>query len=224
MTDLSKNSAYVAEEYQVFVFEIFRRLGAIRLSLDEILANPIHANVWQNCDFCCLQFRKVCEYVAVSMTAVHCDYFDETVNLKKWKPKELLTQVSNFNVFPLPIPISGPQHSRQGTTHLVPLCKAVRVNDISRIYGLCGDVLHVGSLDRIQKMKMPSYNIEQMIGWLRGFDALLVNHVVLLPKIQEALVCLNGNQGSAAKIFAVSARSESCFATDNLAEFDGLSG
>jgi len=203
--------------YADFVSEISKRLDAIAASFDELTANAEHANAWQNCDFCWLQIRKICELMAVSVVAAH--HFDggHALETNKWSPKDVLLDIAKMNNHPTPIPISdnfadGPNGERQ----IILSSKAIEMKLISEIYGRCGDILHVGSLNRILEKKVPAYDLAKMAAWLTGFRRLISNHVLFLPGMKKVLVCWWG--GSQRQIFLMESEGAN-FVQDDLLDF-----
>ncbi len=178
-------------EYQTFIVEIFRRLDAVSESMAELLSDPLHANAWQNADFCWLQIRKICEYLALGIVLAHHRDGDGVEDLTKWRPRDLLAEANKLSDHPTPTPIA--LEKNENGNQIMPLSKPVQGKALSAIYGKCSELLHVGSLDRILKDQMPAYDIGQLQNWVQGFNALLRNHVLLLPKVKRAILCVHEN-------------------------------
>ena len=104
---------------------------------------------------------------------------------------------------------------------LTPLAKPIRSKIISQIYGRTNNVLHVGTLDRILSMEMPTYDLGQLERWWDGFERLLRNHALILPQVQQILVCLHERGSNASpQIFLMAGEGEAVFVTENLPEFE----
>ncbi|WP_426264916.1 hypothetical protein [Sphingomonas sp. PWP1-2] len=208
----------IVTNYANFISEIFRRLDAISLSLVEVRDDPDHPDVWQNCDFCWFQFRKVCEYVALSIALAHHE--DTGLDdLSKWRPKDLLSQTSSLSGHPTQIPLDIHILADGNSRQFVPLAKPVNPAEISKIYGQCSELLHVGSLDRMLKNKMPSYDILTAEKWLAGFNRLLRNHALFLPMIKNVLIC-RSNFVEPAQFFQLETNGEAMFNAGDLPKFE----
>lgn len=205
------------ENYATFISEIFRRLDSISLSLEEIRDDPHHPDNWKNCDFCWFQFRKICEYLALSIALAHHE--DTGLDdLSKWRPKELLAQAASLSGHPTQMPLAASGSATSTALQFLPLTKPINPAEISRIYGHCSELLHVGPLDRILRNKMPSYDILIAEQWLAGFNRLLRNHALLLPKIQNVLICQSDSGSS--EFFQLEGEGEAIFNAGDLPEFD----
>jgi hypothetical protein len=177
-------------EYGAIVTEILRRLNGISESLAKLCANPQHPDNWKNCDFSWLQMRKICEYLAVGIVFAHHLENGGIDDLTKWRPKELLAQAKALSEHPAPMPIAPlPIAQPNGERQIVPLAQPIEAKVISEIYGRCGDVLHLGSVDRILKENLPAYDVPQMEMWVAGLRKLMENHVLLLPGVRTILLC-----------------------------------
>ena len=217
-----KNADQLAGEYSTFILEIFRRLDAIAESMEEIKANPDHPSNWKNFDFCWFQIRKICEYLALAIVLAHHRGATAVDDLSKWRPSDLLKQIENLNAHPTPVQIANELvPTGDGERQLIPLAKGIDAKKISEIYGRCNDVLHVGTLSRILKLKIPTYEVSQLERWWSGFERLLRNHALLLPQVKHVLVCLHIKGGEAPpQIFLMRGEGEGIFNTENLPEFE----
>jgi hypothetical protein len=182
------------------------------------MANPEHKDNWKNCDFCWLEMRKICEYLALSLVLAHqCDT-GQIEDLTKWRPKDLLAQVAKINDHPTPIQIAVDfKADSNGENQLVPIFGPIAPELISKIYGRCSDLLHLGSLDRILSGKMPSHDIREMQIWVSGLQKLFMNHVVFLPGIKKVLLCLTRGEQTNLHILASDG---AIFDKSSLPEFD----
>lgn len=215
------NTDLLASEYATFINEILKRLDAISESLSEIMANPDHPENWKNCDFCWFQIRKICEYMASAIVLAHHRDSGEEVELKNWKPKDLLAQVDKLSHHPRFVAISSVLIDQGETRQPIPLAKPIDAKIISEIYGRSSELLHVGSLKRILESNLPSYEIPQLQLWLSGLTKLMRNHALLLPKVKRVLVCISRFEfASVPEIFLMAGEGEALFDMTNLPEFE----
>ena len=219
LAEPAKNRAVRAIDiYRDFVVEITKRLNAVSDSISELKANPKHPNAWQNCDFCWLQIRKICEYLTIGIVAAH--HFDGAAiaDLHKWRPKELLAQVSKLNDHPTPVLISSSfGNGVDGERQIMPLARPIKPGAISAVYGRCSDLFHLGSLERILSDKLPAYEIAQLDRWLSAFQKLSANHALFLPGIRKVMVCRT--EDNEQSFFALESDG-AIFDTSELSEFE----
>ena len=202
--------------YQNFISEIFCRIEAGEESLSEILTFPNHINNWKNCNFCWLQIRMICEYIALGIVLVHHEHLPEDANtFSKWKPKDLLKEVGKLSGHPNPIPV----RVNHDTKNIETLARPVKITDISRIYGQTGDLLHAGSLNDILGNNIPSYDVRLLRAWLKGFRSLLMNHVILLPNLNKAILCQQNQNGKTVQC-ELHADGDAVFITETLPDFN----
>ena len=70
-------------------------------------------------------------------------------------------------------------------------------------------------------MEMPTYDLGQLERWWDGFERLLRNHALILPQVQQILVCLHERGSNASpQIFLMAGEGEAVFVTENLPEFE----
>lgn len=219
--DTAVDANQMAAEYATFILEIFKRLDAVTKSIGEIEANPQHPDNWKNCDFCWFQIRKICEYLALAIVLAHYRDGDAINDLSKWRPSDLLKQAEKLNDHPTPIQISNELAANvEGGRQLNPIAKPINHKIVSTIYGKCNDLLHVGKLDRILKAELPVYDISQLQCWRDGFEGLLRNHVLMLPRLKRILVCLHEiGDARPPQIFLMEGEGEAIFVKDDLPEF-----
>ena len=204
-------------EYGTFMAEVDKRLRAVSEILGQLTANPQDEFAWIRCELAWFQIRKICEYLAVAIVFAHSAETCAMTDLGKWKPKDLLAQVSKLSGHPTPVPIAAFfGKGAIGEKQIIPLTRPMRPELISEIYGRCSEVLHVGRLDRMLAGKLPPFDLGQLKSWVGGFQNLLDNHVVLLPKIEKTLVWMREQEPR----FFVLGSDGAVFDTDRLPEFE----
>jgi len=197
--------------------EVDKRLRSVSEILGQLMANPQDEFAWLRCELAWFQIRKICEYLAIAIVFAHSVETGAIADLGKWKPKDLLAQVSKLSGHPTPVPVAqffG--KGENGEKQIIPLTKPIRAELISEIYGRCSEILHVGTLERMLADKMPPFDLGQLQSWVRGLQNLLDNHVVLLPKIEKVLVWMREQNP---RLFVLGSDG-AVFDTDRLPEFD----
>ena len=176
----------IADVYIALMQQVVIRLDAVALSLAEAKSNPDHVNNWQNAEFCYLQIRKVCEYVALAVLAAHGEYDGaKASNLEKeWHAAELFDKIAQLNPYSFPIPIQI-QHDQNGVGrhHLAPGIVKIQLSEISGIYGSAGARLHVGSLRNLLSGRLPPYDLAEVADWRNRFVQTLNIHSIRLPHV-----------------------------------------
>jgi hypothetical protein len=191
LEEIEKAREKIGDLYITFMEHIILRLGSIADSLSEVRANPTHADNWRNAEFCYLQIRKVCEYLALSVLVAHDLYRDTSVQrlAKDWHAAEIFSKLLGLNPYAFPIAtVVKFDHDGPGRHHIEPTSPVLDSADLDRIYGVCGDRLYAGTLKRILASKVPPYSFEEIADWRNKLVLTLNNHMVRLPHIASILL------------------------------------
>ncbi len=206
--------------YPSVMEDFARRVLAAENALDEVLKNPGHENNWTSCELAVVQIRKICELVLLGSTLAHVDH-GEAIDDRKWRPKDVFAELDQVNAHPLPIPIvieidkNGP-----GAHHAIPKSKPLMIASLSKVYGVCGDLLHVPSARQVISERMPAFDVGLLNSWLAGLKALLMGHALMLPNRQKILICTwDGKVPAEPKCFMLEAQGESTLDVSCLPEF-----
>jgi len=202
---------------------ISQRISAAENAIDEVVCNPGHQNSWISCELATIQIRMICELIMLGSVLAHIQSGEE-LDDRKWRPKEAFGELDRVNSHPLPIPVeliydaNGP-----GAHQANPVSKPLPLNAISKIYGICGDLLHIPTARRVMEAKRPSYDLDQLQRWLTGLKRIIVGHALMLPERRRVLLCTwSGLAGEVPKCVLLDAMGESTFDLSKLAEFDLL--
>jgi hypothetical protein len=208
--------------YPIVLEDISRRISAAENAIDEVICNHGHQNNWISCEIIVLQIRKICELILLGSTLVHLNEGGDILNDNKWRPKDAFSELDKVNSHPLPLPVdvqidkNGP-----GAHHAVPLSKPLPFAAISRIYGICGDLLHVPSARQVMKAKLPSYDVGQLQHWLSGLKRLMLGHALMLPEREKILLCIwSGVAGEKPSCFLLDASGPSTLNLSKFPDFD----
>ena len=177
--------------YAAMMEEVIVRLDAALDSLTEAKANSGHLDNWKNAEFCYLQIRKTCEYVALALLVAHELYQDtSTASLtKKWHAGEIFAKLIELNNYAFPHPITVHiDHDGPGQHHVEPNDLILAADELQAIYGRCGDRLHVGSLKRILDGRLAAFDFDEITQWRNQLVGTLNNHMVRLPHIGSVLL------------------------------------
>jgi hypothetical protein len=183
---------YVALMQQVVV-----RQDAIRDSAAEAMGNPAHESNWKNAEFCYLQIRRICEYVAIALLVAHGEneQFLSSTLMKEWNAGKLFEKLTSLNPNAFPVPVVTELNAEgNGKHHVVPQKPTLDAKELARIYNACGDRLHSASLRRILNGKLPEYNFDDIRDWTNGLTKTLGNHLILLPEISSVMLVVLKDQ------------------------------
>ena len=183
--------ARIGSLYQAIMRQVVIRADAMAVSMAEARSNPEHPNNWQNAEFCYLQIRKICEYVALALLSAHHEYEGTKASKiqKQWNAATLFDQIGGMNRYAFPVPTNieldanGP-----GSHHVEPAEVVLEPHDLERIYGQAGDRLHVGSLKRLVDGKLPPYDFRELSDWRNRFIKTLNSHMIRLPHVGSVLL------------------------------------
>jgi hypothetical protein len=201
---------------------IFRLRVADRL-LGQINENRDAEDSWVHADSVALQVRKVCELILLGSTLAHLQDGAD-LDPKHWRPKEAFMEIAKLNGNPLPLPLH-PYISvdENGFKQFIPSMKPMTYAALTRVYGLCGDLLHVPSAEKVLSEKVTPFDWNRFRAWVTDLTMLMRAHVLLLPSIQSVIVCLwSGNPEDAPEIILTEGAGEGFLNADGLKDFDLL--
>lgn len=218
---MSEENAH-EQMYLVINQDIVRRLGVAADALRQIADNPSNPNNFAGCEVAIIQVRKVCESILLASTT--CHFLDQRIEIsdKKWRPKDAFFELDQVNEHPLPVPVQvNLNHNGEGHHHVVPISKPLPFPLLSKIYGICGDLLHVPTLRQVKKGTLPQYDLVQLGGWISGLSQLMAGHALMLPKREIVMLCLwNGDYEKGPEILRLEAQGESTLDLAKLKEFE----
>lgn len=210
--------------YLLVMEDAVRRLGVAADALRQVRANPSNANNFAGCEVAAIQIRKVCEALVLGVTACHMIDDKHVVSDRKWRPKDAFQELEQINEHPLPVPVEVIlDHAGPGQHHVVPQSKPMPFSTLSRIYGICGDLLHVPTLRQVVKGRLPEFDVPLLLDWIGGFSALVRGHALMLPKREIVMLCIwNGSFETKPEVYRLDAVGDSTLDLDKLCEFELL--
>jgi hypothetical protein len=129
-------------------------------------------------EYCFLQFRMICELIALGCLVAHGDitnlnYFQKHA----YKADDIMKRLGKLHsdFFPVAVnPIFSP-----GRVHLELRTGDVLTKDeLLRMYGTAGDVLHKGTLDRVMNQVFPKEDYSDIQMWGQRLLNLMSNHKI----------------------------------------------
>lgn len=214
----------VESVYPPVMEEIARRIVAAELSLQDVRRHAGDPNIWIGCEIAVLQIRKICEFILLGSTVVHSQEGNISLNLKEWRPKSAFIQLDKVSDHPLQMPVTVELNGKgQGQHHIVPKTQPIKFEAISRIYGICGDLLHAPTAHQILRQALPSYDVELLERWVKGFKAVAMSHVLILPTKELVMLCQwTGLASDLPQMFLMGGNGESTMDLSSYPPFDLL--
>jgi hypothetical protein len=168
-----------AKLYCSFMDEIKQRVQV----LGDILAIKYPLPRGVAAELCHLQLRFICELIALGCLVAHGDIQDVRKELEKqYHPREILKRLEGLH--PSFYPVPGNQKTDPGTGAVLGL-EIIKDGFLTKpellsLYGMCGDVLHLGSLKSVLAESKTSWEPEKIAGWRDKIVRLLNHHQIQL--------------------------------------------
>lgn len=193
--------------YLPVVESVVQRILVAEDALAQVERTPGNPLNFVGCEIAVLQVRMICELFLLGSTATHLHEAGLEISDTKWRPKDTFAQLNKLNEHPLPLPVEVQLHARgEGQHHLVPKSQPVPFEALSRIYGICGDLLHVPTVRQITTNRLPEFDVAQIWTWLKGFREIAMGHALMLPERQVVMFCVwSGLQENRAEAFRLDA-------------------
>jgi|GEM_PF-2518940 len=208
--------------YPPVVEYIARRISVAEDALDEVVSNPDRPNNWISCELATLQIRMVCELMLLGSVLAHMHEGEQDIDDRKWRPKDAFYEINSVNVHPLPMPVDIILNGKgPGAHHVEPVSKPISFEAISKIYGICGDMLHAPTARNVVKANLPSYDVAQLQRWLTGLKRIITGHALMLPQRKRVLICAwSGAANDTPSCFLLESLGQSTLNLSKLPDFD----
>lgn len=150
-------------------------------------------------EFCFLQFRMICELIALGCLTTHGDIEATTQLRDQYSAKNIIKALEklhkNFYPFPSTMETTGRHH------HLTPLTDGFLTKKaLLELNGKCGDILHRGSLEKLLSRKHATEaTFDDIQKWAKQIATLLEVHSISLLGGDAYVICIlsdvhaNGN-------------------------------
>ena len=141
-------------------------------------------------EFCYLQLRMLCELIAVGCLVVHGDIVGTQGMRKVWAADEIMKRLEKLHpdFYPHPVLFTFPE---PGRVHLEKVEEGfLKRDELIRLVGLTGDVLHRGSLKNLlTPSKMLLQGFDGVREWGQKLVKLLSQHRIGLLGGKAHVVC-----------------------------------
>ena len=139
-------------------------------------------------ELCYLQFRAICELIAVGCLAIYGDKKVSTKLINTYEASKIITALQKLapNCYPQPISIGrdGKHVSITGLPNSNQLTRA----DLVRLWGKSGDVLHRSPFSKVTKTTdLKSFDLSDIWHWTAKMTGLLNTHCIVLDWTTTAI-------------------------------------
>ena len=131
-----------------------------------------------------LQLRKICELLALSALLIHnCDDLESPIGkMDEYAADKLINIVSKINLDGFPKPVSvGQTDEENETIYLRDDDYIFDGSDLKTLYRQCGDLMHIGTLSEILRVKQREVNQDFIIEWSLKIIKGLGTHAIGFP-------------------------------------------
>ncbi len=185
MTERAVNSSAMRDLYCDLMEEVKRRIAVITDTTAGLMPLPRIVAY----EICYLQLRMVCELIALACLAAHGDMPEVKGKAlsKAYNADEIIKRLEKLHPDFYPVPsrqIINPQTGRPEKVERITQ-GYLKKEDLLKLYGECGDVLHRGNLRHILSGKEKDLSFEKVSGWVLAITTLLNHHQIQLIREDE---------------------------------------
>ncbi len=145
-------------------------------------------------EFCFLQIRMLCELIALSCLTAHGDIKEATRLRDEYSAGKIIGQLEKLHplFYPWPVhvksapPQSGVQHEMEGIKD-----GFLTKDELLRLYGKCGDILHRGTMKKLLSDRMPvQTNFPDILQTVARIKTFLNEHGIMLLDEKTIMLCV----------------------------------
>ncbi|RTL49712.1 MAG: hypothetical protein EKK40_15305 [Bradyrhizobiaceae bacterium] len=168
--------------------EIRQRLEVIRGVYQESKRLPGFASR----ELVYLQLRMICELIGLACLTAHGDM--STVQTKKIRdthePGKILKYLDELHPLFYPIPVDQELDADGDLAAIIPNFSGLylRKQEVSKLYGLSGDMLHQGSIVKFEPNK--EWDYKESAAWVNKIIGLLSRHFIVLSDRKRAIYAI----------------------------------
>lgn len=186
--------------YTGFMVETKVRMRVI----DRVLTGEIP--MWQDfaTEFCYLQFRFICEDVALACLAAHGESpgVMTTKIRKEYAADKILSRLQSLNPNFYPAPVTIKWNRKTKVQEIDPLQSGfLAKDDLVRLVGKCGDVLHRGPVTKWARAKLAEEWFKEIPFWRQQIRTLLSIHIFPTMDNKHLYICDLGTWQRKVQIF-----------------------
>lgn len=182
VSDIPNNSQGAnegADMYGELMAEVWQRCSVVRGILDKKI--PINEKI--GIEIAYLQFRNICELIALACIAAHGDIAGGERKLQdRYQADAIIRRLTDLNpeFYPLPfkyVSEKGSPKLRLETTEDEP---HLTKDDLVKLYRLSSSFLHIGAFSNLLDDRRPVYSLEDVEGWYQKILTLVKSHFILV--------------------------------------------
>lgn len=173
---MPQNINEVMARYLALMQEIKDRTNAIRIAATNQL--PVHPRIGVKLSY--LQLRMVCELIALASVMAHGDLgvVLDTKIKQEDRPGVLLKMLEKVHPECYPRPFKQTRNSRGEPTGGEDITGFLTRDELPKLYGLCGNELHKGKLERIGRFPKTEDSYRIILSWYGKILLLLGMHKI----------------------------------------------
>lgn len=152
----------------------------------ECLRNPPNLDPKALYELCFLEFRMICELIALGCLVAHGD-------IKETKTKKLQNDTYNAHEIVRALDELNPDFYPSPNLEFICNGKVVAATEaanqeyltkieLNKLYALCGQILHIGSLKKLRKPDTRLKSQDDVLMWMDKITMLLNHHKILLVR------------------------------------------
>jgi hypothetical protein len=139
---------------------------------------------------CFLQFRLICELIALACLVAHGDSSKVRKLRKAYSADQILDHLERLDPAFFPQAIGTVTLGRPAPKEIGPRVTVPKKTDIIALYGKCGDTLHRGTFKiLVAGRRRPSLSFNEIMAWHKRLYFLLGRHMIRYKDSDMFFVC-----------------------------------
>jgi hypothetical protein len=169
-----------AQSYLLLFWEAINRANFV----GSILNNGTNIPSPITLEICYLQFRKICEMIALGSLFLHGDLPETEKLTGEWNAEQIMKKLARLhpNFFPhsATIVLDTSSGNRVWKVEQDTNPNAIKQNEVTNLYNKCGDILHRGKIKTLDFTVFPETTaFVEMRSWQEKIVALLNSHLIM---------------------------------------------
>ena len=135
-------------------------------------------------EYCYLQFRRMCELIALGCLQLHGDLPSARTSAvkKEWNAEKIMRRLHKDH--PHSFPQCATNTKKDGIWHLEANSKpeALTLKEFKKLYNKCGEILHRGTIKTIESEdQILRKDYDEVLQWQRSIVDLVNQHIITRP-------------------------------------------
>lgn len=181
----SREQLAASNLYRNLIVEIRHRIHVVDLATSNQI--PVHPPFVK--EICFLQFRMMCELLALGCLAAHGDIEGSKRLAKVWEADKIMNQLEKLN--PHFYPIAVIKQKTDGGFHIEPRkIHPLPKDQMLSLYYKCGAILHKGNTKKILSEQIPiQVRYPDITATAQKFRDLITDHMILIKGGELTFLC-----------------------------------